>query len=158
MLDAGWRIEVCHLASSIQHPASLSPHLPFPAANGCGLLRGLFPLPVLMSRPDPAPSPAEAAAPDSFESALERLESIVSRMEGERLPLEELLACYEQGTRLLKSCGDYLQAAEQRIELIAKDEDGQPRTTDFSTIAATVATPAEPENRPGDAPQPNPKS
>ncbi len=72
-------------------------------------------------------------------------------MEGERLPLEELLVCYEQGTRLLKSCGDYLAAAEQRIELIAQDENGQPRTTDFPTAAA-------PENRPADLAEPNPKN
>lgn len=110
-----------------------------------------------MSRPDPVPpSSAETVpAPDSFESSLERLEGIVSRMEGERLPLEELLACYEQGTKLLKSCGDYLQAAEQRIELIARDENGQPRTTDFPPSAATAATA---ENRPADAAEPNPKS
>ncbi len=116
-----------------------------------------------MSRPDPvkksaAPGSDESGAtPDSFESALERLEGIVSRMEGERLPLEELLACYEQGTRLLKSCGDYLTAAEHRIELISKDETGQPRTTDFSAAAAAPAAAASAENRPGNLAEPNPK-
>ena len=112
-----------------------------------------------MSRPDPVSRPAEStgtdAAPDSFESALERLEGIVARMEGERLPLEELLACYEQGTGLLKSCGEYLQAAEQRIELIARDENGQPRTVAFPS--STADAPAPSDNRPADAAEPNTK-
>ena len=116
-----------------------------------------------MSRPDPVSRPAESsgtdAAPDSFESALERLEGIVARMEGERLPLEELLACYEQGTGLLKSCGEYLQAAEQRIELIARDENDQPRTVAFPSSTAATATdaPAPSDNRPPDAAEPNTK-
>jgi len=37
----------------------------------------------------------------TFESALERLEQIVGEMEGDKLPLEELLGRYEEGTRLV---------------------------------------------------------
>ncbi|MBV9127435.1 MAG: exodeoxyribonuclease VII small subunit [Verrucomicrobia bacterium] len=119
-----------------------------------------------MSRPDESHPPAVVAAasdqptttvaPDSFESALERLEAIVARMEGERLPLEELLACYEQGTRLLQTCGDFLQAAEQRIELITRGENGQPQVSDFppSSPGVTAAPPAE--NQPSTAQPANP--
>jgi exodeoxyribonuclease VII small subunit len=56
----------------------------------------------------------------TFESALERLEHIVEEMEGDRLPLEELLGRYEEGTNLVKVCQQRLSAAEKRIELIHK--------------------------------------
>ena len=56
----------------------------------------------------------------TFESALERLEHIVEEMEGDRLPLEELLGRYEEGTRLVKVCQERLQTAEKRIELITR--------------------------------------
>ncbi len=46
-----------------------------------------------------SPKPAEAVKPDAlpFEAALGRLETIVEAMEGGNLPLEQLLAKYEEG-------------------------------------------------------------
>jgi exodeoxyribonuclease VII small subunit len=76
----------------------------------------------------------------SFESALERLEHIVGEMEGDRLPLEELLGRYEEGTRLVKVCQDRIGAAEKRIELIAKNASGAAELTDFDP----ASLPAEP--------------
>jgi exodeoxyribonuclease VII small subunit len=80
----------------------------------------------------------------SFESALERLEHIVEEMEGDRLPLEELLGRYEEGTRLVKVCQDRIGAAEKRIELIAKNASGAAELTGFdpSTVAAEPSAPA----------------
>ena len=40
----------------------------------------------------------------SFEAAMERLELIVQQMESSKLPLEELLARYEEGTKLIAIC------------------------------------------------------
>jgi exodeoxyribonuclease VII small subunit len=58
-------------------------------------------------------------APDlSFEAAMAELENIVESMEGEQLPLEELIARYETGARLLKHCESVLTSARKRIELI----------------------------------------
>ena len=37
-----------------------------------------------------------------FEEAMENLESIIDRMETERIPLDDLLKEYEEGTKLLK--------------------------------------------------------
>ena len=54
----------------------------------------------------------------SFEDAMAELESIVEAMEGEQLPLEELIARYEAGARLLKHCDSVLTGARKRIELI----------------------------------------
>ena len=77
----------------------------------------------------PAARPSNAAAdpaPPSFESAMERLEAVVEQMENSKLPLEELIRCYEEGTQLIKVCSERLSAAEQRIEIITRDAAGQP--------------------------------
>ena len=54
----------------------------------------------------------------TFEEAMEELESLVEAMEGDQLPLEELVAHYEKGAGLLQHCEQVLAAAKQRIELI----------------------------------------
>ncbi|MBX3746232.1 MAG: exodeoxyribonuclease VII small subunit [Verrucomicrobiae bacterium] len=60
-------------------------------------------------------SKTSKATEPSFEDALGKLESIVEAMEGGELPLEQLLARYEEGTRLARLCEEKLAAAEQRI-------------------------------------------
>ena len=47
----------------------------------------------------------------SFESALGKLESIVESMESGEVPLAELLAKFEEGTKLLKVCESRLKDA-----------------------------------------------
>lgn len=54
----------------------------------------------------------------SFEQAMERLDEIVARMEVEKLPLEEMVASYEEGMQLLQSCRQRIEAARRRVELI----------------------------------------
>lgn len=72
----------------------------------------------------------------TFESALERLEHIVEEMEGDRLPLEELLGRYEEGTRLVKVCQERLNTAEKRIELITKNAAESAELAPFDPISA----------------------
>lgn len=93
----------------------------------------------------PAPN-SPPPANHNFEHALERLETIVQRMEADRLPLEELLACYEEGTRLVKVCGEFLAVAEQRIELIARDAAGEPKAVPFNDANVARLAPAVPAN------------
>lgn len=62
--------------------------------------------------------PAESANNLTFEVAMAELENIVEAMEGEQLPLEELITRYESGARLLKHCDSVLTGARKRIELI----------------------------------------
>ncbi len=85
----------------------------------------------------------------TFESALERLEQIVEEMEGDRLPLEELLGRYEEGTSLVKVCQQRLSAAEKRIELISRNASGEavleefdPSSSNPTPEAAPLPTPA----------------
>ena len=65
----------------------------------------------------------DASSPESFESAMEQLETLVSRMESGDLSLEESLKAFEQGVRLTRFCQDQLQKAELRVqELSSKGE------------------------------------
>ena len=56
-----------------------------------------------------------------FEEALKKLETIVEAMESEDLPLESLLAKYEEGTRLAKICQDKLAEADLKIQELEKN-------------------------------------
>jgi exodeoxyribonuclease VII small subunit len=63
--------------------------------------------------PPAAPSPT----PD-FEQSLAQLEALVTRLESGDLPLEEALACFEQGVRLTRECQSALSAAQQKVQLL----------------------------------------
>jgi exodeoxyribonuclease VII small subunit len=60
----------------------------------------------------------------SFEGALAKLETIVDSMESGEVPLAELLAKYEEGSKLLKVCESRLKDAELKIEKLKKTKDG----------------------------------
>jgi exodeoxyribonuclease VII small subunit len=82
---------------------------------------GLF-YPADMSKPAKAEA-ARGSLP--FEDALKKLEGIVEAMESEDLPLEVLLARYEEGTRLAKICQEKLAEAELKIRQLEKNAAGE---------------------------------
>ncbi|ORU94121.1 MAG: exodeoxyribonuclease VII small subunit [Cycloclasticus sp. symbiont of Poecilosclerida sp. N] len=53
-----------------------------------------------------------------LEDSLRTLESLVERMEGGDLTLEESLKEFEQGIKLVQSCQKSLAEAEQRVEIL----------------------------------------
>ncbi len=71
----------------------------------------------------------------SFESALEKLQQSVKRLESGELPLEESLKLFEEGVRLTQFCQTQLAAAEQRVELLmkAQDKNATPELKPFSS-------------------------
>jgi exodeoxyribonuclease VII small subunit len=69
-------------------------------------------------------NPAKAASL-AFEDALKKLETIVTAMEGEDLPLETLLAKFEEGTRLAKACQEKLVEAELKIQQLEQTAAGE---------------------------------
>lgn len=75
-----------------------------------------------MKSASPGAPPKTASAP--FEEALKKLEAIVESMESEDLPLESLLAKYEEGTRLARSCQERLADAELKIQQLEKTASG----------------------------------
>ena len=69
-------------------------------------------------------NPAKAGSL-SFEEALKKLETTVAAMESEDLPLEALLAKYEEGTRLARTCQEKLAEAELKIRQLEKTAAGE---------------------------------
>jgi len=60
-----------------------------------------------------------------FEEALQKLESVVEAMESDDLPLETLLARYEEGAKLVKICQEKLAEAELKIQQLEKNAAGE---------------------------------
>jgi exodeoxyribonuclease VII small subunit len=67
-----------------------------------------------------------------FEDCLARLEQIVTALEAGNLPLEESLRVFEEGVALARHCARYLEEAERRIEMLAKDDSGSLTTKPFN--------------------------
>lgn len=65
---------------------------------------------------------AQPALP--FEGAMARLDQIVHEMEDAALPLQRMLALFEEGTLLGKRCQELLDLAELRIQQVLQDADG----------------------------------
>lgn len=59
-----------------------------------------------------------AETPD-FETALGELESLVQRMEGGELSLEDSLKEFERGVQLTRICQNALKSAEQRVKVLS---------------------------------------
>jgi exodeoxyribonuclease VII small subunit len=55
-----------------------------------------------------------------FETALGELETIVAAMEEDQLPLEDLVANYEKGSKLLSHCETVLTSARKRLQTISE--------------------------------------
>ncbi len=64
--------------------------------------------------------------------ALKRLEEVLSSLEHGDLSLEESLAAFEEGVRLVKFCQQKLDEVEKRVELLLKDDAGQFFTRPFA--------------------------
>lgn len=62
----------------------------------------------------------------SFEENMQRLEQIVRAMERGDVPLEESLKLFQEGTKLVESCGKLLDEAELQVRKIISDENGSP--------------------------------
>lgn len=81
----------------------------------------------------------------SFEKALGRLETIVEEMEGGTLSLEDMMARFEEGQRLVKLCSAKLNQVERRIEILVKE--GENVTAE--PFEEEDEAPAEKDDEPG---------
>ena len=63
----------------------------------------------------------------TFETSLKELERIVRRLEEGDLALEDSLKLFEDGVKLSRECQARLDQAERRIEVLLKDENGNPQ-------------------------------
>ena len=62
--------------------------------------------------------------PKDFETALQRLEEIVRKLDSGDLPLASLLEVYEEGVTLSRFCQAKLEEAERKVEILNKKADG----------------------------------
>lgn len=68
----------------------------------------------------------------TFESALARLNEIVSALEDGTVPLDQSLSLYEEGISLVRFCTEKLDAAEKQIKVLTRAENGDIVERDFS--------------------------
>ncbi len=76
-----------------------------------------------------------------FETALERLEEIIRKLESGNIDLDDSLKLYEEGIGLVRFANDKLKAAQQKVELLTKDREGR--------VTGSEELPAGPESEPG---------
>lgn len=71
------------------------------------------------------PKKPKGTSPDdlSLEEAMARLEKLVDSMESGDVPLDRLVAQYEEGMRLVQACEAKLGEAELRVEKLAGEDD-----------------------------------
>ncbi|NLE29831.1 MAG: exodeoxyribonuclease VII small subunit [Phycisphaerae bacterium] len=61
----------------------------------------------------------------TFEQALASLQEIVEKVETGRIGLEEAIAQYETGCKLVQHCKQILEKAERKIEILSKGLDNK---------------------------------
>lgn len=70
---------------------------------------------------------AKKDSPPDLEQALTELEKLIEHMEESDISLEESLKCFERGVQLTRSCQEALKAAEQKVQILLKeDEEADP--------------------------------
>jgi exodeoxyribonuclease VII small subunit len=70
-----------------------------------------------------SPAPDSITEPPQFERAIEELETLVDRLEGDELSLEDSLALFERGIGLTRACQQALDRAEQRVRILTEQSD-----------------------------------
>ncbi|EDL58559.1 exodeoxyribonuclease VII small subunit [Gimesia maris] len=99
----------------------------------------------------------EAAQSDTplFEESLAELQEIVSTLEEGTAGLEESMEHFERGVKLLRSCYQSLESAEQKIEILTRvDADGNPVLEEFdSTASIDTKGPAKTGRRKSSSPK-----
>lgn len=61
----------------------------------------------------------------NFEGSMTRLEEIVSLLEKGDAPLDQAMALFEEGAKLLRECTKQLDEAEQKVTLLTAGEAGE---------------------------------
>ena len=88
---------------------------------------------------------AESDAPQdlSLEDAMTEVASIVSGLESGKETLDESLARFERGMKLLRVCHSKLDVAAQRIEIVTQiSSDGDVKTAEFDATSTLQKSPS----------------
>ena len=68
----------------------------------------------------------------TFEEQMSALEAVVARLEHGELPLEESVRLFEEGMRLTAACRGELDAAEGRLQVLARRPGGSMVAVDLA--------------------------
>ncbi|MGI6497100.1 MAG: exodeoxyribonuclease VII small subunit [Kiritimatiellia bacterium] len=69
--------------------------------------------------------PEKKNAEPSFETALEQLETLVRQLESGTMGLDEMVASFERGQKLVSLCTAKLDEVEKKIEVLVKSASGE---------------------------------
>ena len=58
----------------------------------------------------------------SFEHSMKKLETVVSKLEGDEVSLEESLKLFEEGVKLMRFCHLRLNEIEEKVQILVADE------------------------------------
>ncbi len=67
----------------------------------------------------------------TFEEALAKLEAIVEKLESGEITLEDSIAAFEEGQKLVKFCLQKLTEAENKVKKLSQNADGSFELNDF---------------------------
>ena len=70
----------------------------------------------------------------TFEQAMARLEEIVARLETGEQTLDQSLALYEEGAKLMKQCASALDKAEQKVKKLRVTAAGEVTEEPFEAV------------------------
>lgn len=73
---------------------------------------------------------------DQFEDAIKKLQAIVEKLERGDLPLEEAMEGFTEGMQLAKFCHLKLEEAENKVQLLLKEQDKGCITAPFTDASA----------------------
>ncbi len=72
-----------------------------------------------------------AKKPIDLEKSLSGLEALVEELEGGKLPLDKAMQKFEEGVKLTRECQTALRDAEQKVEILLQQADGEEALRDF---------------------------
>lgn len=61
---------------------------------------------------------------EQFEESMKKLQAIVEKLERGDLPLEESMESFAEGVRLAQYCHQKLEEAENKVQMLLKDQEG----------------------------------
>jgi len=79
----------------------------------------------------------------TFEQYLEQLQALADDLEAGDLPLEEALKKYEEAIKAFRLCQQMLKKAEERIEILLRNAEGELEAQPFKPGAEAPETPSE---------------
>ena len=67
----------------------------------------------------------------TFEEGMKELEKILSKLESDQTPLEEMVDLYEKANKITEICKSRLDQANQRMTKLIKNDNGNIQEVDY---------------------------